>query len=333
MTDIGSRGVRFVPRLLPWLLLALLAITVTTRDALAQAGVPRGGALVLSVVLPEDGAGGLEAGADVLVLGLKAGTVRRIAFGPNQRLLADIVIEEAGARDFIRRDSPIFVRQRLAGVGAAYLFIGRGSGPTLDWSNATLQAGTEPGQADAVLAVLMQMRERGLPMLEDVARVSRALAGLAERAERGEGLVGRILNDDRFAQSAEDATRDVAAIVQAGLRLIERMEALAAQGERLLTESGGPNASLPALMRRVEQTLGNLERATRDVQRAAARLPQTLRNVEEGTGALPALLLQSQQTTRELELLLSQLRGSWLLGGGGVPPTEPLRPASERLRP
>lgn len=310
----------------------MLAIALMAREAAAQLDVTRG-AVILSVVLPEDGAGGLEAGADVLVLGLKAGTVRRIAFGPGQRLLADIAIEDPAARDFIRRDSPVFVRQRLAGMGAAYLFIGRGGGPAIDWSNATLQAGTEPGQTDAALAVLMQMRDRGMPMLEDVARVSRALAGLTERAERGEGLLGRILNDERFAQSAQDATRDVAALVQSGQRLVERLEALASQGERLLAESGGPNSSVPALMRRVEQTLGNLERATRDVQRASARLPQTLRNVEESTGALPALLLQSQMTTRELELLMAQLRGSWLLGGGGVPPTEPLRPASERLRP
>jgi phospholipid/cholesterol/gamma-HCH transport system substrate-binding protein len=189
------------------------------------------------------------------------------------------------------------------------------------------------GGLEAGADVLVRLRDRGLPMLEDVARVSRAFAGIAERAERGEGLIGQILNDDRFAQTAQDATRDVAALVQGGLRLVERLEALAAQGERLLSESGGPTSSLPVLMRRVEQTLGNLERATRDVQRASARLPQTLRNVEDSTGALPSLLLQSQQATRELELLLAQLRGSWLLGGSGAPPAEPLRPASERLRP
>jgi phospholipid/cholesterol/gamma-HCH transport system substrate-binding protein len=306
----------------------LLAFFLMTGHAMAQ-----GGTALLRVVLPEEGANGLEAGSDLLVLGLKAGTVRRIAFGPNQRLVAEAVIEEPAARDFIRRDAPVFVRQRLAGAGASYLFIGRGTGAALDWSNASLQAASEPSQTDAALAILMQLRDRAFPMLDDMARVSRAVGALAERTERGQGLLGRFLTDDRFAQSAEDATRDIAALVQVGLRLAERMDAIAAQAERLMAESGGPNSSLPALMRRMEQTLANLERATRDVTRASARLPQTLRNVEEGTSTLPALLLQSQQTTRELELLLAQLRGSWLLGGGGAAPADPLRPASERLRP
>ena len=87
------------------------------------------------------------------------------------------------------------------------------------------------------------------------------------------------------------------------------------------------------MLRRVDQTLANLERATRDVTRASGRLPQTLRNVEDGTATLPGVLLQTQQTTRELELLLAQLRGLWLLGGSGPPPAEPTRPGVDRLRP
>ena len=43
---------------------------------------------------------------------------------------------------------------------------------------------------------------------------------------------------------------------------------------------------------------------------------------------MPALLLQTESTARELELLLGQLRRSWLLGGGGAP-----TPASSRRAP
>lgn len=300
----------------------LLALWLSPAAALAQ------GSGTLRVILPPDGTGGLEAGAEVQVLGLRAGTVQRIAFGPQRRLIAEINIEQAEARDFIRRDSPILVRSRLGGVGPAFLFIGRGEGPELDWRAATIEATTEPSQ----LQVLEQLRDRALPVLEDIGRVSRFAVRFVEGMERGEGSLGRLMTDDQFARSAEETARELTALLRGGAQLVQRFDGLAAQAERLMADSG-PNGSLPALMRRVDQALANLQVATRDVSRATQRLPQTVRNVEESTGNVPGVLLQTQQTTRELELLLTQLRGMWLLGGSGPPPPEPRRPAAERLRP
>ncbi|WPB85150.1 MlaD family protein [Sediminicoccus rosea] len=302
-----------------WLLVAALL--------LPMAGFAQGGS-TLRVLLPPEGTAGLEAGADVQVLGLKAGTVQRISFAPGRRLVAEILLTEPGARDFIRRDSPITIRSRMGGVGAGFLFIGRGEGAALDWSAATLEATTEPSQ----LQVLEQLRDRALPVLEDLGRVSRFAVRFVDGVERGEGSLGRLMADDQFARSAEAAAQELTSLLRGGAQLVQRFDGLAAQAERLMAESG-PNATLPALMRRVDQALANLQQATRDVSRATQRLPQTVRNVEESTGNVPGLLLQTQQTTRELELLLTQLRGMWLLGGGGPPPPEPRRPAAERLRP
>jgi phospholipid/cholesterol/gamma-HCH transport system substrate-binding protein len=302
--------------------LLAIALLLLPLAALAQGGS------MLRVLLPPEGTGGLEAGADVQVLGLKAGTVQRIAFGPQRRLVAEILIEQPEARDFIRRDSPITIRSRLGGVGAAFLFIGRGEGAPLDGSGATLEATSEPSQ----LQVLEQLRDRALPVLEDIGRVSRFAARFVESAERGEGSFGRLMTDDQFARNAEETARELTALLRGGAQLVQRFDGLAAQAERLMAENG-PNGTLPALMRRVDQALANLQAATRDVSRASQRLPQTVRNVEESTGNVPGVLLQTQQTTRELELLLTQLRGMWLLGGSGPPPPEPRRPAAERLRP
>ncbi len=302
-----------------WLLLVALLLPMA---AFAQAGS------TLRVLLPPDGTGGLEPGADVQVLGLKAGTVQAISFGPQRRLVAEIVIEQPAARDFIRRDSLVTVRSRLGGVGTAFLFIGRGEGAALDWSAATLEASAEPSQ----LQLLEQLRDRALPVLEDIGRVSRFAVRFVDGVERGEGSIGRLMTDDQFARSAEETARELTALLRGGAQLVQRFDGLAAQAGRLMAESG-PNATLPALMRRVDQALANLQQTTRDVSRATQRLPQTVRNVEESTGNVPGLLLQTQQTTRELELLLAQLRGMWLLGGSGPPPPEPRRPAAERLRP
>ena len=302
----------------------LLALAMLLLPLVAQAQ----GGITLRVLLPPEGTGGLEPGADVQVLGLKAGTVQRIAFGPQRRLVAEIVIEQPEAREFIRRDSTITVRSRLGGVGAAFLFIGRGEGPALDWNAAISEATTDPSQ----LQVLEQLRDRALPVLEDLGRVSRFAVRFVDGVERGEGSFGRLMTDDQFARSAEETARELTALLRGGAQLVQRFDGLAAQAERLMAESG-PNSTLPQLMRRVDQALANLQQATRDVSRASQRLPQTVRNVEESAGNVPGLLLQTQQTTRELELLLAQLRGMWLLGGSGPPAPEPRRPAAERLRP
>lgn len=305
-----------------WLPSAMAALLLWPLSALAQ------GETRLRVLLPPDGTAGLEAGADVQVLGLKAGTVQRIAFAPGRRLVAEIVLTEPAARDFIRRDSPITIRSRMGGVGPGFLFIGRGDGAALDWSAATLEASAEPSQ----LQVLEQLRDRALPVLEDLGRVSRFAVRFVDGVERGEGSLGRLMADDQFARNAEAAAQELTTLLRGGAQLVQRFDGLAAQAERLMAESG-PNATLPALMRRLDQALANLQQATRDVSRATQRLPQTVRNVEESTGNVPGLLLQTQQTTRELELLLTQLRGMWLLGGSGPPAPEPRRPAAERLRP
>jgi phospholipid/cholesterol/gamma-HCH transport system substrate-binding protein len=300
----------------------VLALLLWPLFALAQAETR------LRILLPPEGTAGLEAGAEVQVLGLKAGTVQRIAFAPERRLIAEVLITEPGARDFIRRDSPVTIRSRMGGVGPGFLFIGRGDGAALDWSAATLEASAEPSQ----LQVLEQLRDRALPVLEDLGRVSRFAVRFVDGVERGEGSLGRLMTDDRFARDAEAAAHELTTLLRGGAQLVQRFDGLATQAERLMAESG-PNATLPALMRRVDQALANLQQATRDVSRATQRLPQTVRNVEESTGNVPGLLLQTQQTTRELELLLTQLRGMWLLGSSGPPPPEPRRPAAERLRP
>jgi phospholipid/cholesterol/gamma-HCH transport system substrate-binding protein len=315
---------------IPGLVLSLLIpMLLHAAPASAQGA---GGGVSLRILLPEDGTGGLEEGADVRVLGLRAGTVRGITFGPQRRLVADVLLDRPEARDFIRRDSSVSIRQRPGGAGVPFLFIGRGSGPALDWSAATLEAGSEPSREAAIQAVVEQIRDRALPVLDDVGRISRFVATTVDRIERGEGSFGRLMTDERFARNAEETMQELTSLLRGGAQLVQRFDGLAVQAERLMAESG-PNSTLPALMRRVDQSLANLQQVTRDVARASQRLPQTVRNMEDSAGNVPGLLLQTQQTTRELELLLTQMRGMWLLGGSGAPAPEPSRPAAERLRP
>ena len=85
---------------------------------------------------------------------------------------------------------------------------------------------------------------------------------------------------------------------------------------------------MPAILKRTDDVLANLQVAMKDLTQASARMPAITRNVEGSTANLPALLTQTQLTAQQLEQLLAQMRGLWLLGGGNAGPPAP---SAERL--
>lgn len=315
--------------------LAVILAVALFLGAMLQAGVLRDWlrpSATLLVMLPEQGTGGLAAGADVEVLGTKAGTVRRITLEEGRRMIAEVQLEQE-ARGFIRRDSTAVIRRRFGVAGAGYLDITRGAGEPLDWSLAVIEATNERAPTETVGAVLDELRQRIVPILDDVQRTTHAFANLVEQFERGEGA-GRFLSAETgISRQLEILMASLSEILASAARVLASLEGTGAQTERLIA---GLNAAegIPSIMRRVDQTLVSLQQSVRDVSRATTRLPRTMRYAEETTSSLPTLLLQSQQTARELEMLLGQLRGMWLLGGSGGNRQSPSpRLPAERVRP
>ncbi len=307
--------------------LLVLGAVVLFLAAALQAGVLREWlrpSATLRILLPEAGVAGLSVGAEMEVLGTKAGTVRRVVIEPNQRMYAEVQVEDQ-ARVFIRRDSAAVIRKRFGVAGAAYLDVTRGRGAELDWRFAVIEATTERAPTETISAIFDEVQAKVFPILDDVQRATGALAAIMLRIERGEGPVGSLLRDEALA-------RDVTGAVSQLHAILEVAGQAAQEAQRLVASFNAPGG-VPQILRRVDQTLATVQQATRDLARATPRLPGAMRNVEEGSSSLPSLLLQTQQTARELEALLTQLRGLWLLGGGGAPPPESLRPGAERVRP
>jgi phospholipid/cholesterol/gamma-HCH transport system substrate-binding protein len=281
----------------------------------------------LTVLLPPAGVAGLNTGADVEVLGIKAGSVRRLVVEPNQRIRAELRIEEQ-AKVLIRQDSKAVIRRRFGLAGPAYLDINRGEGPPLGWENAVIEADSERASTETIGALLDEIQQRIKPVFDDLERGMRGFTAVVERLGRGDGSVGRLLVDDTLVREAEEAARRVNAMLepmQGATRDVQRLTATLAgeQNGRGAASAG----SVPALLARADRTMATLERSMR-------ALPRVVRNVGEGTDALPAVVIQAQETARELELLLAQLRGHWLLRAGSTPPDRATpRPGAERVRP
>ncbi|HTO81432.1 MAG TPA: MlaD family protein [Methylomirabilota bacterium] len=305
-------------------LLVVAAVAIFISVAL-QAGVLRDWfrpASTLRIMLPAAGVAGLSEGADVEVLGTRAGTVRRVVIDPSQQMYAEAEIDDQ-ARAFIRRDSAAVIRRRFGVAGATFVDITRGTGAQLDWSFAVIQAETERAPTESVGALIDQLREKVFPVLDDAGRAMHALADTMERIEKGEGNVGRLMVDDTLIRSVEGTAADARAAVSDARQVLAQLQTAANDIRAITGTASAKEGGVPELLQRADQALTTLQGSINDLSVAARRLPQIARNVESGTANLPSVLTQAQQTARRLEELLVQLRGAWLLGGGGPPPPTP----------
>ena len=307
-----------------WVGALVIAAVALLLVAALQAGVLRDWftpTSELRLVLPAAGVAGLEAGADVEVLGTKAGRVQRIVLDPNQQMYALLEIDEQ-AKPFIRRDSTAVIRRRFGVAGAAFVDISRGTGEEMDWSYAVIEATTERAPTDSVSALIDEVRQKVFPILDNAGKATQSLAEIVERINRGEGSVGRLLVDQSLVQQTE-ATVGSARDAMAALNVLMAELQKSAGNVSALTEKANAPDGVPALLAKADGALAALRKILDDFAPASHRLPAIAKNVEGGTANLPALLTQLQVTVQQLDQLVAQLRSSWLLGGGAAQPQEP----------
>ena len=274
----------------------------------------------LRILLPDEGVSGLAPGAEVQVLGTRAGEVRRIVID-YQRMHAVARVEDQ-MRPFIRRDSKVSIRRQFGVAGAAFIDISRGTGPELDWSYAVIAATTDRAATDTLGQMIDELRAKIMPLLDEVQKAVVAFtavaqrmvdpagpleqtlssaAGIAHRVESGEGVAGRLIANDKLASDLEASLLSV--------------RELAAQLERT-----SKDPRIGQILLKTDSVLTSLQATTRNL---ATTMPKITENVTATTDAMPATLLQAQIAAHELELLLGQLRHNWLFGGSGGAPTAP----------
>jgi len=309
--------------------LVLLAIIVMV-GAILQAGLL--GRLfqpttTLRIMLPASGVGGLVSGADIEILGTHAGTIRRIVISP-QRIYAEAEIDDQ-FRAVITRDSVGVVRRRFGVAGAAFMEIKRGSGAAMDWSFAVIDATTERAPTDNISALIDETREKIFPIMTDLGRVAHSLAEIAARVERGEGNVGRVLNDDALVRDVEAAVASANGGLQKLQLVMTELVNTSADIGAVVRQVRDGKPGLPGLLRETGQILADVRNMTRDFKAVTTRAPTIARNVDQSTENLPALLQQTTVTAQQLDKLLAQLRGHWLLGSGGAAPDAVRLPATQ----
>jgi phospholipid/cholesterol/gamma-HCH transport system substrate-binding protein len=317
-----------------WVGLLVVATVLLFLGAMLEAGVLHDWFRPVShlrIILPQSGVAGLSVGADVEILGINVGTVRRVVLSPNQQIYAEAEIDKQ-ATGFVRRDSRAVIRRRFGIAGAAFVDISRGTGADLDWSYGVIDASTEREPTETLTAMIDEVRAKVLPALDDIKRTAAAAAVITEDLQTGHGTLGRLVTDDTLSHEAEQTVRTAREQIAALAPAIAKLDDAARQADVLMQMAASHKDGVPVLIQRIDVVLQSLQAAMRDVSHATPRLPDIARNMANGSADLPALMTQIQITAAELEKLLTQLRGSWLLGGGGNQP-QPTRLPATRLQP
>ena len=154
-----------------------------------------------------------------------------------------------------------------------------------------------------------------------------------EHMQKGEGDVGRLLTDETMVRDIEAIVAKASGIVSDLGQLVSELQLAASNVKNLSQGINARDGGVPGLLRRADATLVTLQQSMRDLALATQRAPQIVHSVELGARDLPGLLTQTQQTAHQLEELAIQLRGLWLLGGGGKPPPQSTRLPTHEVRP
>lgn len=299
--------------------------------------------LTVRVVMPSEGLYGLSEGASAEILGTKAGQVRRIVIQPDESIYAEVHINDAMA-DFVRRDSEVVVRKRFGIAGDSFLDISRGHGQPLDEQYAVLEARVDRAASESAGALLAQIRDKALPVIDDAASTISALAAFADglqdpqgnlqqglanlnaitgRLARGEGAVGRLLVEDSLVRELEALVAGLNHTLGGMGPVLDELQVTVRNIAVMSEALGAQSQAIPEVSSRVVSVLDSVDDIMKDLKRTTPQLPRITRSMADATENLPVLLLQTQQTVAELELLIRQLRASWIVGGGAGEPSQP----------
>jgi phospholipid/cholesterol/gamma-HCH transport system substrate-binding protein len=296
----------------------------------------------LKVVLPDEGLFGLTEGSAVEILGTRAGEVRDIVINPDQKIHANVRIDSDMAV-FVRSDSKATIRKTFGIAGDAYLEITRGTGAPLDWKYAVLTVESDRKTSDTLAELIDELRAKILPVVDDahkailmltavardlqdpdkgVQQLLTNLNSIADRIDRGEGAIGRLLTEDTLVRELE------ALIARLGT-IFDDLDKTIQNVSKFSTEFDIETGDIPQITRSLKKALASMETVMNDLSQATPALPQIVKDVGDTADSVPILVLQVQQVMVELERLIQQLQSHWLLGGGSGQPSQ----AATRISP
>jgi phospholipid/cholesterol/gamma-HCH transport system substrate-binding protein len=269
------------------------------------------------VLLPEQGALGLCAGADVIVLGVSAGMVGDITVGDDGRMTARVKIRRDFVR-FVRVDSTASIKKVFGVAGDSFLEITRGTGAALSSRAPEITCLVPDDSLDRMEKMLADLHSEMVPVVKEAGQGFAEWTKLGGELRENTGQLHELLAHlDNLAIGAQQGKGTV------GKLLSETT--LADESQKLLLRAN-------EAMGELQEMETNLAVAVKNVQNGSTRLPEITDAVANEARDLPGLVSQTQMSMRELERLIEALQRNWFVRkyvNKTNPP--PLRPLPETV--
>lgn len=253
---------------------------------------------------------GLRAGAPVFVAGLNVGSVRKLQFAPpavegEVAARVEVVLDvDARYQAQIRSDSVATVGS-VGLLGDKSVEITVGSLGAAELGDGGLLVTAEPVGITEVLDELQPMARKLDQILGDIAVVTGdfanpdsplirsmdSLSSILAKVDEGQGVAGRVVNSEEFADEFED--------------LVEEANALLVETTAAVSEVRQAAEDLPATMASVRAVSADVEELAIALRESAARFPAitedvaiTVSNLKAASASAPAIAAGANRGVR-----------------------------------
>ena len=264
-----------------WVGALVIAAVALLLIAALQAGVLREWfkpTAELRLVLPSAGVAGLEVGADVEILGTRAGRVNEIVLDPRSADVRHAARSTSRRRPSSAGTARPSIRRRFGVAGAAFVDISRGTGEEMDWTYAVVEAVTERAPTDSVSALIDEVRQKVFPILDNAGRVDpvrwRRSPSASTAARAMSAACWSMSSMMKEAEATVGSARDAVAalnLLMADLAEIRR------QPQRP-DRSGQRARRRSRILAQTDQNLATLKKILDDVAVATQRTPAIAKN-------------------------------------------------------
>lgn len=297
--------------------------------------------LRIRIILPEQGSMGLRAGNPVQVLGTVIGNVDAINYNADSGNMEARVSVRGNLISYLQ-DNSIPIIHKSFGIGEPYIEIVKNLHPDPQHPPAPLPAEgatlwyseADTGPTDKIQEILAQVQDQAVPAMEEaraaireytqlaadlrnpdrpLQQTIRHLAAITDSVEKGNGLVGRLLNDPKYADQVYAMLPKVNAALDETQGILKDAHKTSANLATISTDAQTTTKKLPELLDATKSTLADVQAVMQDVRKTTAKLPEVVEGANTTVQSLPGLVLQMQETMRQTQILIEGFQKSWLV--------------------
>jgi phospholipid/cholesterol/gamma-HCH transport system substrate-binding protein len=254
-------------------------------------------------------------------------------------MYADVQIQ-SNMMPFVRKDSTAVIRKRFGVAGDSFIHISRGFETPLDWEFAVIQASAERAPTESVGEILVELRSKLIPMIDDTQTAIRTMLAVVEemkdpqgnlqqlmsnantitsKISQGEGLLGRLLFEEKLVNTIEALVVQLNTNMKRLGPIFDDLKIAVENISQISSRFDEQSTYLPEITRNLKDALNSVQTVMKDLSHTTPELPGIAESVGQAADSIPVLILQTQQVMDELDRLIRQLQTHWLIGGGTAP--------------